>query len=231
MLSFCSPTRIAALAACSLLAAGAGSASAQPSMTPPGAPPGVVESAPPQRNWQLGVHLGGIGITSEADQQAAADSGTQAPRTQMGAVGIELRYRLAHRWQIAADATYMEGQLPQSPLTRRSGGLVLEGIFDLHRGPLWTWSIMLGLGGIRDDIAARKGGQDQVQSQFAEGLARLGVGVERRFDRLSIGAELYGVGLSRDDQKLDGPAFAGRDGPVPLKSSGGLLQLSARYAF
>ena len=226
-----SPTRLAALAvACSLLTAGARSAAAQPSMTPAG-PPVVVESAPPARNWQLGVHLGGIGITSQADQQAASDSGTQPPRTQMGAVGLELRYRLAHRWQIAADATYLEGQLPDSPLTRRSGGLVLEGIFDLHRGPLWTWSIMLGLGGLHDDIVARKNGQDQVQSRFAEGLARLGVGVERRFDRLSIGAELYGVGLSRDDQKLDGPSFAGRDGPVPLKSSGGLLQLSARYSF
>ena len=62
-------------------------------------------------------------------------------------------------------------------------------------------------------------------------LLPVGVGVERRFDSVGIAAQLYGVGLERNDEELDGPAYVGREGPVPERSSGGLFQIVGNYYF
>jgi hypothetical protein len=189
----------------------------------------VVRRAPPSfPRWGIGLHLGGMGVTSERDR----DDGSDADETDLGLVGLQLRFRLHRRWELELDVSAMGGDLAGPGDTRRTtGAIILGGMFHINPDSRWMWSVLLGVGGARDRIWYEKNGDEVTQAEFAEGLARLGVGFERRFDHWGLAAQLYGVGLSRDKEQLDGPDFVGRDGPVPRKSSGGLFQLVANYYF
>jgi hypothetical protein len=105
-------------------------------------------------------------------------------------------------------------------------------MFHINPDDNWRWSGLLGIGGVHDEISVEKNGERVTTAEFEEGLVRLGVGLERRFDRWGIEAQLYGVGFQRNDDKLDGPAYEGRDGgPVPAHSSGGEFLLLGNYYF
>jgi hypothetical protein len=194
---------------------------------PPVAVPVVVVAAPAPRRWGVGLHLGGMGVTSKREGDA-----DEAPETEMGVVGLQLRFRLHRRWELELDLSAMQGDLSGPGNTKRSSGaVILGGMFHINPNSRWLWSVLLGVGGARDRIWYEKAGEEVTQARFAEGLVRLGVGLERRFDRWGLSAQLFGVGLERNDEELDGPEFVGRDGPVPERSSGGLFQLSANYYF
>jgi hypothetical protein len=227
-----------------VLAGGAGQAEAQggpppaptsapppppPPYAAPGAmpPPGTVvyRPAPEFLRWGIGVHLGGMGVAPEGD-----DTGER--QTDLGLVGLQLRFRLHRRWELELDFSYMEGELPDLGETRRSSGaVILGGMFHINPHSRWLWSVLFGVGGTRDRIWYEKQDERVTVAEFAGGLGRLGIGLERRFERWGLAAQLYGVGMSRDEEELDGPAYAGREGPVPERSSGGLFQLVANYYF
>jgi len=201
---------------------------APPPYGPP--PPVVVVARPPPSfpRWGIGVHLGGLGVTSERDR----DDGGDADKTDLGLVGLQLRFRLHRRWELELDVSAMGGELSGPGDTRRTtGAVILGGMFHINPDSRWLWSVLLGVGGARDRIWYEKNGDRVTQAEFAEGLVRLGIGLERRFGSWGLAAQLYGVGLARDEDQLDGPEFVGRDGPVPEKSSGGLFQLVASYYF
>jgi len=210
----------------SLLAAG-GSAIAQPAA----AQPEVAASARAERNWAIGVHLGGLGLeprNADGDELIEGDSDA----IEMGAAGIQLRYKLHRRWELELAATHMAGELGDTGAERHSGSLILGVMFHINPDADWQWSGLLGIGGVHDEISVEKNGERVTTAEFSEGLVRLGVGLERRFDRWGIAAQLYGVGFQRDDDKLDGPAYEGRDGgPVPTRSSGGEFLLLGNYYF
>lgn len=193
---------------------------------PPGSPATVVQVAAPSfKRWSIGAHLGGMGVVSARDEDAENGTG-------MGLVGVQLRYRLHRRWELELDVSAMGGELPGPGDTRRtSGAVILGGMFHINPDSSWLCSVLFGVGGVRDLIWYEKDGDHETQAEFVEGLGRIGFGVERRFDRLGVAAQLYGIGMARDDEELDGPDYIGRDGPVPEESSGGLFQLVASYYF
>ncbi|HTE53702.1 MAG TPA: hypothetical protein VK698_22765 [Kofleriaceae bacterium] len=235
--TMCYPAVLSAVALSTLIGA-PGPAAAQPGAPPPPPPayaapppavvPVVIVAAPPRvRRWGIGLHLGGMGVESDADQGDA-----EAQKTDLGLVGVQLRFRLHRRWELELDLSHMEGELDgPGGLTRSSGAVILGGMFHINPDDRWLWSVLMGIGGARDRVWYEKEGDRVTQAEFAEGLFRLGVGLERRFDRWGLAAQLYGVGLERDEEELDGPAYIGRDGPVPEHSSGGLLQIVANYYF
>jgi len=201
-----------------------------PQYAPPGAAPVPVvihHSAPRFLRWGIGLHLGGVGVTSERDE----DDGDPG-KTELGLVGLQLRFRLHRRWELELDLTHMEGELPGPGDTRRStGAVILGGMFHINPDSRWLWSVLAGIGGGKDRVWYEKSGERVTQAEFVEGIFRLGIGLERRFDRWGLAAQLYGVGMARDEEELDGPAYIGRDGPVPEQSSGGLFQLVGNYYF
>ena len=235
--TMCYPAVLSAVALSTLIGA-PGPAAAQPGAPPPPPPayaapppavvPVVIVAAPPRvRRWGIGLHLGGMGVESDADQGDA-----EAQKTDLGLVGVQLRFRLHRRWELELDLSHMEGELDgPGGLTRSSGAVILGGMFHINPDDRWLWSVLMGIGGARDRVWYEKEGDRVTQAEFAEGLFRLGVGLERRFDRWGLAAQLYGVGLERDEEELDGPAYIGRDGPVPEHSSGGLFQIVANYYF
>jgi hypothetical protein len=216
-----------------VLVGAAGDAAAQPPGAPPrhepppGPPAAVVQQAAPAFwRWSIGVHLGGLGVVSARDQDAEKE-------TEMGLVGVQLRYRLHRRWELELDVSAMGGELPGPGDTRRaSGAVILGGMFHINPDSPWLCSVLFGVGAVRDVIWYEKADGDfETQAEFVEGLGRIGFGVERRFDRLGVAAQLYGIGMARDEEELDGPDYIGRDGPVPEESSGALFQLVASYYF
>lgn len=233
-------------AVCSLLAIAAvagtaGDVAAQPPGAPPpqaapppygpppyGPPPVVAQQAAPSfPRWGIGVHLGGLGLTSERERDAEDPT-----RTELGVVGLQLRFRLHRRWELELDVSAMGGELAGPGDTRRStGALLLGGMFHINPDSRWLWSVLLGIGVARDEVWYEKDDERITQAEFAEGVARLGIGLERRFGRWGLAAQLYGVGMTRNEEELDGPAYIGRDGPVPEKSSGGMFQLVANWYF
>ncbi len=171
------------------------------------------------------MHLGGLGVVSARDEDAEDE-------TELGLVGVQLRYRLDRRWELELDVSAMGGELSGPGDTRRtSGAVILGGMFHINPDSPWLCSVLFGVGAVRDLIWYEKNGDHETQAEFVEGLGRIGFGVERRFDRLGIAAQLYGIGMVRDEEELDGPDYIGRDGPVPEESSGGLFQLVASYYF
>jgi hypothetical protein len=197
----------------------------------PAAQPEVAASAAPERNWGIGIHLGGLGLEPRNADGDELTEGT-SDKIEMGAAGVQLRYRLHRRWELELAATHMAGELGDTGAERHSGSLVLGVMFHINPDSSWRWSGLFGIGGVHDEISVEKDGERVTTAEFAEGLVRLGIGLERRFDRWGIAAQLYGVGFQRNDEELDGPAYEGRPGgPVPAHSSGGEFLLIGNYYF
>jgi hypothetical protein len=228
-------TSVSSLVVLAVLVVAAGSAAAQAPGAPPGAP---ADRAPPTasptvaqevahsfRRWGIGAHVGGLGVVSARDAGAEDEIG-------LGLVGAHLRYRLHPRWELEVDLSAMGGELSgPGDMRRTTGALILGGMFHLNPDSVWLCSVLFGVGAARDVIWYEKNGDHRTHAEFVEGLGRVGVGLERRFDQVGIAAQLYAVGMVREDEELDGPDYVGRDGPVPEESGGGQFQLLATYYF
>jgi hypothetical protein len=92
--------------------------------------------------------------------------------------------------------------------------------------------VLAGLGGAHDHLETEtKTGERRTAAEFSNGLFRLGIGLEKRWDRIGLAAQLYGIAMKRNDDELDGPDFIEQDTPIARKQSGGLFQIAASYYF
>jgi hypothetical protein len=199
-------------------------AAAQPSATEP-----VVVAAPaPERNWGIGLHLGGMGVHPEGDDREEAHTG-------LGGGGVQLRYRLAPRWELDLDVSgYAEDRRDDDGdgLRRTMGMVVLGAMFHINPRSDWKWSVLAGIGGAHDTLEVEtKAGERQRVAEFSNGLFRLGVGLEKRWERFGLAAQIYGLAMERDDDELDGPAYMDQDTPIARKQSGALFQIAGNYYF
>lgn len=170
-----------------------------------------------QQHWGVGFHATGLGLQSKADPEVKDD---------LGGAGIQGRYRLNARWELELAADHIQGERDDG-LERDLRLMTLGAMFHINPQSQWDFSVVAGLGGAREDVTQKNKGQ----AAFEHSQAYLGVALERRFQHIAIEAQLRAVGLHRNDEKLDGPDFAGLDVPVPQQSSGGQLLLSACYYF
>src|SRR5690349_7954247 len=91
---------------------------------PAAAQPEVAASAARDQRWALGVHLGGVGLeprNEDGDELTEGDSDS----IEMGAIGLQLRYKLHRRWELELAATHMAGELGDTGAERHSGSLTL----------------------------------------------------------------------------------------------------------
>jgi hypothetical protein len=183
----------------------------------------AAEPDPGPGRWGIGFHLSGLGLASEA----APDESFE-----LGGAGIQVRYRLAPRWEFELAVSRVRGERERDGLERDLRLGTLGVAFHLTPKSPWDVSLTAGFGGGREDVSAPAGKAMQpAAAAFAHAHAYVGVGLERRFRRWGLGGELRAVGLARDPDELDGPAFAGADVPVPEESSGAQLRLAATYFF
>lgn len=213
----------AGLAAVLTLAALPRIAAAQPSAAEP-----VVAAPAPERNWGIGLHLGGMGVHPENDDSEEA-------HTALGGGGVQVRYRLAPRWELELDLSgYGEDRRENDGdgLHRKIGVVMLGAMFHINPGSDWKWSVLAGVGGAHDTLeASSKAGERRRVAEFSNGVFRLGVGLEKRWERFGLAAQIYGIAMKRDDDELDGPDYMDQDTPIARKQSGGLFQIVGNYYF
>lgn len=199
-------------------------AAAQPSA----AEPVAVQAPAPERNWGIGLHLGGMGVHPKDDDSEEAHTG-------MGGGGVQLRYRLHRRWDLELDLSgYGEDRRDDDGdgLERKIGMVMLGAMFHINPDSDWKWSVLAGVGGAHDTLEAENRlGERKVVAEFSNGVFRLGVGLEKRWERFGLAAQLYGIGMKRDDGELDGPAYLDQDTPIAREQSGGLFQIVGNYYF
>jgi len=228
----------APLAAVSLAAAPAAAQPSSPAFAPPGAcgcetPAPAAAAAPELPRWAIGLRLTSLAVHPK---DAGADS-----QTRFGGGGIELRYRLAPAWELAAAAEGGREQLADGT----QGDLAIA--FDTltvryHPWPYAGWDLY-GIAGV--GAAAIRPADAQASSDDVRGAGELGVGVEHRFGHLGIGAELRAIGLAAPKATTASGGGATMPpvsttgtppppvpaGPADASLSGGALTLSAAYHF
>lgn len=218
---------LAAVPAPALAQEGAPGACACPA--PMAAP--VVVVAPTQgwdghQRWGIGLRLTSLALHQGDD--------TENEVSYAGG-GLQLRYRLNARWELELSAEHVAEQSPDGdgPVEggQELGSGTLAALFHMRPHSRWDWYLLAGIGGTQD---ARKDLTDEQREASAQAHVHLGIGVERRFRRFGIAAELRAVGLAPREDGNDAPVAAGAmttpDAEQP-ETSGGQLNLAATYYF
>jgi hypothetical protein len=166
-----------------------------------------------------------VGLRASAEHVAASDhDGDEG--VGMGGGGLLVRWRFWPHWGVEAALESCRGTRADGAYERRSDSLVLTAALHLTPRSRWDWYLFLGLGGATDHVTLRGADGATVEQQFKESVLRLGVGLERRWEHIGIGAELAGIGMTREDQDQAQPKDA-----VPARSGGGQLSVVFGYYF
>lgn len=219
--------RTLALALTSLCAL-AGTAAAQApgyyaAPPPPAYGPPPPPAPPPQRanRWGIGLSAGSMDVVNANNEDQTIE---------MEGGGIHLRYRLGPSVSLELGIDGFEGEV--ADFRRQSASGTLSLFYHLTPYSKWNWYLLGGLGSTHDAIYYGGRTDDaEPDEEFVEHHLHLGLGLERRWNQLGIGAELRGVALGRDDNELDGQRYNGLDGPVPYESTAGQFKLHATFYF
>ena len=170
----------------------------------------------------IGIHASGGGIGDSDDEDAE--------QLDVGGAGLTARYAVSRRWDIELSA---EGLVGENDELRRSLGIfTLAGRFRFNPTARWRWSMLAGLGSADEEVEVLNSAGDAILTrEFRHGVVTLGGGLERRFGRVGLSAELRVMGLVLDEEELDGPEFAGKNSLIPENSTAGEVRFQATYYF
>jgi hypothetical protein len=233
------------LAASSAYAQAPGEVASAPPPPPPSyapAPSGQCGgSAAPvmARRWAIGVSIGRLGVAPEG-----AVEGSEA---RFSVAELAVRYRATRRLElelglsggreVLADGN--EGDLA-------AGSVTLAVRYRFRPEQRWNWFVMGGFGGT---VIAPHTSSEAERDGATRPLGMAGLGIERRFRRLALQAEVRAVGLGqREDATEDVPVVVDGGGaptkPVPVsllpasaattyadELGGGMFTLGASFYF
>ncbi|MBL8621296.1 MAG: hypothetical protein JNK64_08335 [Myxococcales bacterium] len=171
--------------------------------------------------WGVGAHLASVSL---AEPGAMDDRGTP-----YAGAGLQLRYRLRPRWQLELTAAHVQEQDVDEAVARHVDAAALAILFHPRPYARWDLYLLAGLGATSDgdpDLTDAQREASQV------GDVQLGAGVERRFGRIGVAAELRLLAREPAD---DGAAARMTDGTGATtddaQRSGGALTIGASYYF
>lgn len=219
--------------AAAAVAAAATTAAAQEG--PPGAcacatPAAAPTAAAPARlpKWGVGLHVTSLALAPEASPD---------DQTEYGGGGLQVRYRLAPRWQLELSIDHVQERLADGSdgMHHLQSG-TLAALYHFRPHARWDTYVLAGLGATADGDPELSDEQRRA-SQAAH--VHLGAGVERRFRHLGIAAELRVVGVAAPDAAEDAmPVPANGAAPAMTAPaaeatgrSGGQLSIAATYYF
>lgn len=182
------------------------------------APP---RAAPHLPRWGVGAHLASLSL---AEPGAMDDPGTP-----FAGAGLQLRYRLRPRWQLELTAAHAQEQDVDAAVARHVDAAALAILFHPRPYARWDLYLLAGVGATSDgdpDLT------DAEREASRVGDVQLGAGVERRFGRIGVAAELRLLAREPADadaaaRMTDGTAAATEAQP----RNGGALTLGATYYF
>jgi len=179
-----------------------------------------------QQHWGIGLRLTSLSLRQGDD-----------PDTEMAYAGggLQLRYRLNARWELELSAEHVVEQSPDGdgPVEggQELGSGTLAALFHMRPHSRWDWYLLAGIGGTQD---GREELSEEQRKASAQGHVHLGIGLERRFRRFGIAAELRAVGMAPREEQSDAPVAAGAmttpEQEQP-ETSGGQLNIAATYYF
>jgi hypothetical protein len=193
------------------------------------APVVVVAPAPRLPTWGIGLRATSLTLAPEGNPDA---------ETQYGGGGLQVRYRLAPRWQLELAFDHVTEQLENGEMgTRQLQSATLAAQYHFRPYHRWDWYAMVGLGGTANGDPEIS---DEEREASSVGHVALGVGLERRWTHLAIGAELRAVGIApreEGDEPLTTEPVRPTGMTVPTQEikgegqSGGQLTIAATYYF
>lgn len=200
-------------------------------------PPVLIAPAPPsvmQHRFAIGISLGGAGY--------APSDGSAADGEDIGfsVAELELRFRLNPRIELLASfAGGREAGDNGEAGDLATGSFAIAARYRFLPEQPWSWWLMGGLGG---QVIAPHQSSTDTRDAATRPLGLIGIGVERRFHRFGIQAELRAVGLgsrSDADDTYDVPTSPGTPGTALYADdlvyadslSGGQFTVGASFYF
>ncbi len=195
-------------------------------MARPRVTPVVSRPAPRGPVFGMGVRFTTLGIRS---QEVFGEKPTL-----MGG-GVQLRFRNQGHWgfELALDA--MKANIADSAFVRTSYPFTFAPMLYIFKNrPETHFNIYAtaGFGLMASDIALYQGSRQERNQQFWEVLGQAGGGMELRFTRLAIFADVRGVGMLLDQGSEPGKFYDGiTSGPIAPSSIGYKVNLGAMLWF
>jgi hypothetical protein len=191
-------------------------------------PMAAAQVAPPSLpDWAIGLRLTSIGVHP-------ADSSRDDDQTSYGGGGLEVRYRLAPRWELGLTLESAREVLDSGEAGDHELRLsMLQARF--HLDPYARWDIYFTAGlGTAAIVAAD---QDETPKDAIRGAASLGAGIERRFGHFGIAAELRALSIAPSDHGDDAAPLMTKSVATPVVSAddpgavGGTFTIAGSYEF
>lgn len=162
--------------------------------------------------FAVGLNLGSASFAPEHSPDAKSDFAISE---------LSLRYRATYHLEIELALTGGRQSLEdgsQGELAMGGGTLGLR--YRFSPSSRWNWWLM---GGIGETTIARHDATRSELDAAARPHGQLGVGIERRFQRFAIQAELRmtAVGDRHDDETMAVPPVKGEPEPAPTNGGGG----------
>lgn len=188
--------------------------------------PVVVAAAPAPPRWGLGLRMTSVGLHPDGDADAHTD---------YAGGGLQLRWRVRPRWELELTSESMREQLPDGAGEgdRMLGMVTLAARFHPRPWARWDWYALAGVGVTSEVEDPSSATPERRQAPHVV----LGGGVERRFGRIGLGAELRAVGVAPWEEGEDASSDPRTMATVPTQeieaedSSGGQLTVAATYYF
>jgi hypothetical protein len=187
----------------------------------------VVPETDRARRFGVGLHLASLAIASRDNPDAEP--------THLGGGGIQLRYQVTRRWELELGfATLREQDAEGMPIGPVIHTGTVGALYHMRPGRRWDWYLLGAIGGMH------VGEHRDRDTNPGRAMGQLGIGVERRWRRLGIGAELRAVGIAPDQtavaQGATTPAARTEAPPPPTEDErrgdgGAQFSLAATYYF
>jgi hypothetical protein len=207
----------------------------------PASPCGYAASPVMARRWAIGLSLGRMGVTPEG-----AIEGSEGSETEFRITELAVRYRATRRIELeVALSGGREHLKDDTEGSLATGSVTLALRYRFRPEQRWNWFLMGGLGG---SIVAPHNSTELEREDATRPLGMVGVGIERRFRRFALQAELRAVGLGPRADMMDDGDGAPKPSPTPSPTpsrllpqgyattyaeelNGGVLTIGASYYF
>lgn len=187
------------LSASTALAQAPGEVSPDPEPVPPSATP-TISSNPcsagidvMRRRWAVGLNLGAMSLTVDGDESAT--------ETQFSTGELSIRYRATPRFELelllsGGRQVLEDGE--EGDLAMGGGTLAVRYRFRAEQR--WNWWLMGGLG---MTVIERAESTEEQRDAAGRAHVAFGIGLERRFHRFAIHAELRGVAMGAREDAME----------------------------
>ncbi len=174
---------------------------------------------------------GKFGVGLRATSQTIASDANMEQSVSLSGGGLHLRYRIGGRVGLEVSTEHVSSATAGGAFTRDANPITLTATLSFSKGLLWDWYFLGGIGATETEVSFRRADGTTSKEVFHESHVHLGLGLERSFGPLALGAELRLVGLTRDNESGSAPQYGEQDGPVAASSTGSQLNLALTYYF